>query len=273
MAELSPDQIPEGWSKIAAVYENAFEKLTAQFSSEALRQLELKSGQSVLDVAAGTGSFSLLAARAGGDVHATDFAPGMIARLNQRIAAEGLKNIRAEVMDGQRLDLADASYDIAASIVGVIFFPDIAKGLLELRRVLKPKGRAAVVCWGDADKFEMMVYLKQAIQIAVPEFEMPAQTPVWARLLGQQPLEKAMIEAGFNNVRVTRMTGRLEMESPEEFWNDFTSSAPPLEKLFETLGKQNTKRTGEVFVELVRAKCKQGVPCITSEACIGMGEA
>ncbi len=124
---LSPDQVPQGWSSIASEYERAFEQFTAQFSSEALRQLQLKPGERVLDVATGTGSFSLPAARAGGDVLATDFAPGMIERLRQRIHHEGLQNIRAEIMDGQALNLPDACFDVSASIVGVIFFPDIAR--------------------------------------------------------------------------------------------------------------------------------------------------
>jgi len=100
----------------------------------------------VLDVAAGTGSFSMPAARAGVDVLATDFAPGMIERLRQRIQQEGLTNIRAEVMDGQALDVPDACYDASASIVGVIFFPDIARGIAELKRVLRSGGRFAIVC-------------------------------------------------------------------------------------------------------------------------------
>ena len=68
MSVLSPDQIPQAWSGIASDYERAFETLTNQFSTEALRQLKMKPGDAVLDVAAGTGSFSLAAARAGGDV-------------------------------------------------------------------------------------------------------------------------------------------------------------------------------------------------------------
>ncbi len=273
MQELSPDQIPQGWSNIASVYERAFEKLTSQFSHEALRQLELEQGESVLDVAAGTGSFSLAAARAGGDVVATDFAPGMIERLQERIASEGLENIRAQVMDGQDLDCEDESYDVAASIVGVIFFPDIAKGLSELKRILKPGGRCAVVCWGEMEKFEMMAYLKKSIATAVPEFEMPEQLPVWARLLGHEQLEQMMNQAGFKNVKVTNKIGKLEMESPQTFWTDFTCSAPPLAKLFEALGEENTRKTGEVFTELVMSNCKNGVPYLTSEACIGIGEA
>jgi len=273
VSELSPDQIPQGWSNIASVYEKSFEKLTSQFSSEAIRLLDIKPDERVLDVAAGTGSFSLAVARAGNDVLATDFASGMIERLQQRIDNEGLDNISAEVMDGQNLNLPDASYDISSSIVGVIFFPDIAKGIAELKRVLKPDGRCAIVCWGDRDKFEMMGYLAKAIQTAVPNFEMPTQTPVWARLLGHEQLQEKMTDAGFKNVRVTNMTGTLTIDDPEQFWKDFTSSAPPLAKLFAALGEENTRKTGEVFVKLVQDKCKSNTPSMTSEACIGIGYA
>jgi ubiquinone/menaquinone biosynthesis C-methylase UbiE len=270
---LGPDQVPDGWSQIASDYERAFEKLTIQFSTEALRQLSLQPGERVLDVAAGTGSFALPAARAGGNVLATDFAPGMVDRIRNRIKNEGLLNIAAEVMDGQNLELSDSFCDVAASIVGVIFFPDITRGFSELKRVLKPGGRCAVVCWGDPEKFEMMSYLQKAIKTAVPEFEMPTQKPVWARLCGHEQLEREMVAAGFKNVKVTNMTGRLEIESPEEYWRDFTCSAPPLKKLFNALGENNTRRTGEVFIELLVDNYKEGVPCLTSEACVGIGVA
>lgn len=273
MSVLSPDQIPQGWSGIASDYERAFETLTNQFSTEALRQLMLKPGDTVLDVATGTGSFSLAAARAGGDVLATDFAHGMIGRLQERIQEEGLSNIKAEVMDGQSLDVADASFDVCASIVGVIFFPDIGKGLSELKRILKPQGRCAVVCWDHPEHFEMMNYLKQAISIAVPEFEMPTQTPVWARMAGEDQLRERMLAADFDRVNVFTMMGRLELDSPAEFWNDFTSSAPPLATLFESLGEENTLRVGEVFVDLVTDSGNDIKPSLSAQACIGIGHA
>ena len=273
MTELNPDQQPHSWSEISGVYERAFEKLTTQFSDEALRQLELKPGEKVLDVAAGTGAFSLAAARQGGDVLATDFAEGMINRLQQRIDAEGLDNIQAQVMDGQKLALDDDSQHVAASIVGVIFFSDIAKGFAELKRVLKPKGRCAVVCWSDPDKFEMMTYLKRAIQIAASDFKIPEQTPVWARLTGSEHLEKEMQTAGFSNIKVSNMTATLVMDSPQEFWRDFTSSAPPLARLFGALGEEKTRKTGEVFTELIMHDCRDGAPSFSAEACIAIGEA
>src|SRR5512139_2473260 len=85
MSTLSPDQVPDGWGAIAADYEEAFEGLTTQFAADVLRLLDLRPGERVVDVAAGTGAFSLMAARAGIEVLATDFAPGMVARIRERI--------------------------------------------------------------------------------------------------------------------------------------------------------------------------------------------
>ena len=165
MSALSPDQVPDNWGIIASNYERSFEGLSAQFAAHALRLLDVKPGERVIDVAAGTGAFSLLAARAGAEVLATDFAPGMIARLRERIAAERLTNISAEVMDGQALAVSEASFDASVSVLDLIFFPDITKGVAELRRVLRPGGRTAIVCWNDPENLELFLRLLDKPQV------------------------------------------------------------------------------------------------------------
>ena len=268
--DLSPDQIPEKWGDIASAYSNAFETLTSQFADDAISRLSPKPGESVLDVAAGTGAFGLAVARLGADVLATDFAQGMVDHMQQRIDKDFIHNVKTQVMDGQALDVADDTYDICASIVGLIFFPDIDKGFTELKRVLKPGGRCAVVCWDHPENFDMMKLLKKSIETAVPDFDMPMQTPVWARMVGEQALTEKFKNAGFSKIEVTTIDGLLTLDSVENFWSVFISSSPPMISLFTALGKENTERAGKVFVELATDNYQKQVVTLASKACVGI---
>jgi SAM-dependent methyltransferase len=267
MSAPSADQVPEKWSVIASSYERAFEGLSAQFAAEALELLDLKKGERVIEVAAGTGAFSLMAAHAGAEVLATDFAPGMIARLRERGSAAGLSGLRAEVMDGQALAVPDASFDASVSVLGLIFFPDIPRGMAELRRVVRQGGRTAVVCWGDVRKLELMALVMRAIEEVAPESKPEGGPPVWARLAGSAALAGAMDRAGFRDVEIRTVTRPLQIDSPRDFWREFTTSVPPLAYLFERLGPGRTDAVGRVFLESLEERARP----LSAEACIGIG--
>ena len=268
----SPDQNPDNWSAIADAYQHSFEGLTTRFAADALRRLDLKPGERVIDVAAGTGAFSLLAAHAGADVLATDFAPGMVARLRERIAATRLTGISAEVMDGQALAVPDAWFDASASILGLIFFPDIPRGISELRRVLRSNGRTAIVCWNDPRRLELMTLVAQAVRQVVPTFEPPAVPPVWAQLSGANLAER-MQQSGFRQVEIATSTQSLVLDSPESFWNGFASSVPPLAFLFRQLGPEKTAEVGRAYIAALKAASDDGVATLRAEACVGIGRA
>jgi ubiquinone/menaquinone biosynthesis C-methylase UbiE len=136
---------PDHWDDAAQHYEKTAHPFTAQYAEAALARIVLTPDSYVLDVAAGTGALAFLAARTGAQVLATDFSPGMIAR----IAAAKLPNIEACVMDGQALALKDASFDAVFSIFGVIMFPDWRKGLAEMARVTRPGGHGVIATWQD----------------------------------------------------------------------------------------------------------------------------
>ena len=134
---------------MAAGYDDAIAPIMRPFAITTLDLLGLAGGAArlrLLDVAAGTGVVAIEAARRGAEVLATDFAPGMVEVMRRRFATEGL-DARAEVMDGQALSLDDESFDLGTSTFGLIFFPDPLAGLRELRRVLRPGGRAGIASW------------------------------------------------------------------------------------------------------------------------------
>lgn len=271
MTTPSPDQVPENWSAIASAYEQSFESLSSQFAAHALELLRLTRGDRVIDVGAGTGAFSLLAVRAGASVVATDFAPGMVARIRERIAERRLSNITAEVMNGESLDVSDQSFDASASVFGLTYFADIAQGMAELRRVLRPGGRTAIVCWSDPAKLEILTGVMRAITTVVPEFEPPAPRSVWARLAGAPALRDHMQLAGFHRVEITVSTRTLRVESPDTFWSNFTKSVPHLAYVFKQLGPERTATVGREFIATLQANTSDGIAAIRVDACIGIG--
>src|SRR5204862_4606975 len=108
---------------------------TLQLVGEELCEaLDLRSGQKVLDVAAGNGNVSLAAARRWCDVTSTDYVPSLLERGRARAAAEGLP-VEFKHADAEALGLADASFDVVVSTFGVMFAPNQDKAAAELLRV------------------------------------------------------------------------------------------------------------------------------------------
>lgn len=136
---------PEHWDNAAQHYERTAHPFTARYAEAALARVPLTPASRVLDVAAGTGALALLAARTGAQVLATDFSSGMI----DRIAVRNVPNVEARVMDGQALELEDASFDAAFSLFGVIMFPDWRRGLAEMARVTRPGGHGVIATWRE----------------------------------------------------------------------------------------------------------------------------
>src|SRR5690606_5306560 len=108
--------------------------------------LDVRSGQRVLDVAAGNGNVTLAAARRGCNVVSTDYVPALLGRARERAAAERL-NIEFREADAEALPFQDASFDVVVSTFGVMFTPDQDKAASELMRVCRPGGKIGLANW------------------------------------------------------------------------------------------------------------------------------
>lgn len=250
MSDLTHDQRPGSWSSVAAEYDSAFAGYTGAYSDALLDLVEVGAGDRVLDVAAGSGAFSLRVAARGAAVTATDFAPGMVEFLRERFAAAGHERGTATVMDGQALDLPDGSFDLSVSMFGVIFFPDIDAGLHELARVTRPGGRVAVATW-DLAGFRLVDLVREALRRALPELDIPSPEPVWARIGDADGLAAALAGAGLEAVAVHPVTRAWTWEDPEEFFRQLPAWSPPVQPLFQVLDEAQVAAGAAAFAGLV----------------------
>jgi ubiquinone/menaquinone biosynthesis C-methylase UbiE len=128
----------------AAGYDQVVGRMTAHFIPPLLRAAGIAPGQRVLDIATGTGLAAEAAvSRVGtsGHVVAADISHAMVERARERLG--GLSTVALAVEDGQELTFQDESFDTALCNMGLMYFPDPARGLAEFQRVLRPGGRAA----------------------------------------------------------------------------------------------------------------------------------
>ena len=120
---------------------------TLQIVGESLCEaLDLRAGQTVLDVAAGNGNVTLAAARRWSDVTSTDYVPALLERGRARAAADGLK-IEFKEADAEALPFKDNSFDVVVSTFGVMFTPNQDKAAAQMLRVCKPGGKIGLANW------------------------------------------------------------------------------------------------------------------------------
>lgn len=195
------------WDAAAKHYQKTAHPFTAHFAEAALARIPLTPKSRVLDVATGTGALALAAARTGAQVLATDFSPAMVACVKNA----GLPNVEARVMDGQSLDLPDASFDATFSIFGVIMFPDWRKGLAEMQRVTAIGGYGIVATWQEmgAATFLLLGNVRREL---FPDREGMAMPEALKALSNTLDFARELIAAGFRDPVIERVTHAYQLD-------------------------------------------------------------
>jgi SAM-dependent methyltransferase len=173
----------------------------------------------VLDIAAGAGEPALSAAQRigpAGHVLATDLSENIIQFAQQLADERRLHNFETRVMDGENLELPDASFDVVFCRFGLIYIPDQHRALSEWRRVLKPGGRAVVAVFSTPDKNGWgsvpISIIRKRVQLPPP---LPGQPGPFS-LGAEGVLEGIFRQADFQQVETRLLSTPLRMRSAEE---------------------------------------------------------
>ncbi len=241
------------------------------YAEELADRLDVDSSTEALEVAAGSGALTQALAKRVKSLLAIDFAPDMIEILRERMRAAEADHVRCEVMDGQALRLEDDCFDRAACCFGLMLFPERAKGFAEMRRVLRPGGRALVTGWAGPDKFESMGIFLAAMRAAFPEMPAPAAPPPVFSLADLASFKSQMEAAGFDDVEVDFVSRDLEVEDFETMWEMLTCGAPPVQMLFDRVGLAGKQKLHDTLAGMVEQRFGAGPIRLTNVATVGCG--
>lgn len=227
----------------ATAYDRAVAHVTAHFLPSLLQAGRVQPGQRVLDVATGTGiaaEAALAAVGPAGHVTAADVSPAMVDRARQRLA--GAPNAVVAIEDGQALSFPDATFDVVLCSVGLMFFPDPARGLSEFHRVLRPGGRAAVSVLTTPER-SYNGRINVVIARRVPSIgEATARTFA----LGDEVRLRSLFEAaGFRGVETTAEAHRFLLPSFEAYFEPFERGGGSSGQAYLLLGDSERRAVRE----------------------------
>jgi SAM-dependent methyltransferase len=262
-----------GWRKWNELIDRA-----ASGVSERLVELAgVKSGDRVLDVAAGYGEPTLTAARTvgpDGGVVATDISAEMLAYGRERADAAGLENIEFVVSEAISLDFPAESFDAALSRWGIIFDPDGEGAAERVRGFLKGGGRFAISSWGTP---EQVPFLAIPMQTAMKRLEVPPPPPGTPGPLSRptpDALGGLLEGGGFSGVEVEETEVSFEWKSPEEFTTFIKEIAPPISSMIAPHPEDVQKETWDAITEAIRdAAGGDGPVQFSSIALLAVGRA
>ena len=121
----------------------AAEQAQEEAARRAAADERLRIAQELHDVVAH--SLGVIAVQAGVGMHVLDTDPDEARRI---AAGRNVAHVRFERADAEALPFADATFDAAVCGLGLMYVPDPTRALGEMRRLLKPGGRAAAAVWG-----------------------------------------------------------------------------------------------------------------------------
>lgn len=252
----------------ASAWDHFSTRFSALYVPALLDAAHIKEGQRVLDVATGTGPSAVEAAAIVGQsglVLATDISLPMLQKAKPTV--EHLP-VSLVAMDAEALACGDSTFDAVICHLGLIFLPDVTRGLDEFRRVLRPGACMAVSVTTTPER---SVYGR--VFEAARRF-LPAGRDVmgWNFTLSDpRALETLLSGASFREVSVTRKLRAIPFESREDYWATMEAGGGLSGATYVALSPEDRRVVRDEVERVLLASRSDGPFTVESEVLIGCG--
>jgi ubiquinone/menaquinone biosynthesis C-methylase UbiE len=258
MSQGAASNTLQQWQETASYWTKHHDTLRTMFvplTRALVEQARIGPGQSILDVAGGSGEPSLSIAEVVGPrgvVTCTDAIPEMVAAAQREALGRGLENVQFQQCTADSLPFANDSFDVVICRLGVMFFPDPLAGVSEMLRVTKPGGRVALAVWGKSELNPYSYVVTGVISRYVPPAPIAPDAPDAFRFAEPGKLAGILEDAGA--IDVTECVVNFDIAAPmppEEFWNMRSEISETLREKLKKLSREEQERIAEEVREAV----------------------
>jgi len=251
----------------------------AQFLTPATQRMldavGITTGMRVLDIAAGTGDQSIMAAQRigpAGTLLATDISASMLGGATEAAEAAGLTNIETMVADASALDVGNIEFDAAICRFGLMFVPDLHAALTRILTALKPNARFGALVW-SAEQRNPRIGLQIAIARDMGRLPSPPPSVVRAVSLGDpEKVGAAFREAGFRDVRVSPIATPTEFASVDQAVEAIRTSSPAQGELTRDMSSDELAQYAKELERRLATYVRPDGRCVLpGEALLGVG--
>lgn len=285
------------YDPVAPAYDTFIERYSGALAARPLALANVSASTRLLDVGTGTGIVALkAAAMVAPDVKVigVDLSDGMLGKAREKALARGLASkVEFRAMDAEQLQFADATFDVVVSMFALHHFPDPARALAEMYRVLRPGGVLSIGVGSGPNRFTVDGVVDAVVQVRdlvkrrlgyllrAPQFidalveqyipvkvgnELTALAAHGWKSPGTVP--RLVRAAGFDDVRTHWQGERTVIATPEEFWELQRVYSSTARKRLPTVDSDVTDALYREFMTQCRTVRARGGELVYSHAAL-----
>lgn len=263
------DRFSAGWKKWDDMIMTAMKPV----GDALINSLQVKGSEKILDVASGTGEPGLTLSNLlpNGAVTGTDLSEKMVSIANENGVKRGISNYRSQTNDATKLPFSNNAFDHIICRFGIMFIPDVTKGLGEMARVMNKGGKMAIAVWAAPEKNPFITIMASIIMKKLDLPKPPGDSPGIFRCAQPGYTSQLLRNAGLKDITETNLKGTAEFESAEQYWEILSDVAGPLMQALEKAPKETINEVEEAVITEARNYTTDGRILTPWEAIIVTG--
>lgn len=255
----------------AAAYDQLTGRWSRLFADETLAAVTPRPGETLLDLATGTGDAACLAHAMLGDdcrVIGVDLSVPMLAVARQKAGPSPVAWAGADAM---RLPFADRSIHCAICLFGLMFFPRPVEALRELRRVLPSGGRAAFTTWARPERAPFAGLMAEALAAELPMHALDILKPF--SLSDPDVVTGYMKAAGFGRVQAQPLSREGSFASVDAYLEPYERGGGRLGQFYLEMDDEARRRVKAQVARRLRSLSDAGAITMRIDAFLVSGVA